>query len=128
MINREHWASLTIESRIANVEAAMRNIAEDGIVPTPSEWNSKRPEWMPKTSAIGNYFAVQFTTMALAFGYRLKPTQHRRGDIEKHCACGMPIETYRLAEVGGYAKDSTHSAVLIPMCSDCADMWDEVES
>lgn len=121
------WEMLDFHERMEAITEQMHSISTDGIAPTSIEWNARRPKWMPKTSAIGNYYAVQFVTISMCLGYKTKSRQTRNPGFEPDCECGAPLIDYRLATVGT-EMSGTQSAVLIPLCGECAALWDELET
>jgi hypothetical protein len=123
-MTKADWASLPAEQRIELITATMRRLAVDGYAPSAKEWNERRPHWMPCHSVIGNYFTVQFLTVAICAGLQPRP-QNRRYGTETHCECGLPLTQYRLARIG---FDAVTSAALIPLCDSCAAEWDSVEN
>lgn len=117
------WKATPMRDRVSAVLDAIRKIAEGRDEVKAEHFDAERPKWLPSTSSLrstsfGPVSWYEWLAMA-GVAHKCSPfcTPVYCGDAG---ICGGEIVTGRIAEVHEYA-------VLIPMCADCARLFDEEE-
>ena len=125
--NSPEWDAMTIDDKMQLLRDCTAEHSVDNVSPLMEDWDNNRPDWAPAARTLINQFCVPYTTLMMTLGFepRARSLTDRRCELRCDAGCGKLVSEYRTATVrilGGDEKD-----VVIPLCADCAIIWDEDE-